>query len=100
MLLSMRRMDLVIVDSVRGYFGSEAQNQSRSSCFIFADMGSFYLISRVNELMKHESSILLKFGYNNSLISVKHFAIIIKRTLKDLLKIKNNCYSDVITEVS
>lgn len=51
---------LVIIDSVRGYFGSEAdvlclvkilskraQNQSRNGCFVIADMGSFYLIRMV-----------------------------------------------------
>ena len=48
---------LVIIDSVRGYFGSEldvlclvkilskrAQNQGKSGCFVIADIGSFYLI--------------------------------------------------------
>ena len=64
----------LIIDSVRGYFGSEvdvlclvkimskrAQNQSRSGCFVIADMGSFYLIRMVNELVKYEASMPLKF---------------------------------------
>ena len=78
---------LVIIDSVRGYFGSEvdvlclvkilskrAQNQSRSGCFIIADMGSFYLIRMVNELLKYEASMPLKFDtYKNGLINSKAF---------------------------
>lgn len=76
---------LVIIDSVRGYFGSEmdvlslvkilskrAQNQSRSGCFVIADMGSFYLIRRVIELVKYEASMPLKFDtYGNGLIKSK-----------------------------
>jgi hypothetical protein len=78
---------LVIIDSVRGYFGSEvdvlclvkilskrAQNQSRSGCFIIADMGSFYLIRMVNELVKYEASMPLKFDtYENASINSKAF---------------------------
>ena len=78
---------LVIIDSVRGYFGSEsdvlclvkilskrAQNQSRSGCFVIADMGSFYLIRMVNELMKYEASMPLKFDmYEKGLIKCKAF---------------------------
>ncbi len=78
---------LVIIDSVRGYFGSEvdvlslikilskrAQNQSRSGCFVIADMGSFYLVRRVNELTKYEASMPLKFDrYENGLIKCKAF---------------------------
>ncbi|MGC1928558.1 MAG: MEDS domain-containing protein [Candidatus Nitrosopolaris sp.] len=78
---------LVIIDSVRGYFGSEvdvlclvkilskrAQNQSRSGCFVIADMGSFYLIRRINELTKYEASMPLKFdGYDDGLIMCKAF---------------------------
>ena len=78
---------LVIIDSVRGYFGSEAdvlclikilskraQNQSRSGCFVIADTGSFYLIRMVNELMKYEASMPLKFDmYENGLIKCKAF---------------------------
>jgi hypothetical protein len=74
-------------DSVRGYFGSEvdllclikilskrAQNQSRSGCFVIADMGSFYLIRMVNELMKYEASLPLKFDtYENGFIKGKAF---------------------------
>jgi hypothetical protein len=72
---------LVIIDSVRGYFGSEAdvlclvkilskraQNQSRSGCFVIADMGSFYLFRMVKELMKYEAFMPLKFdGHDNGL---------------------------------
>jgi hypothetical protein len=78
---------LVIIDSVRGYFGSEvdvlclvkilskrAQNQSRNGCFVIADMGSFYLIRMVNELMKYEASMPLKFDtYEKGLIKCKAF---------------------------
>jgi hypothetical protein len=78
---------LVIIDSVRGYFGSEAdvlclvkilskraQNQSRSGCFVIADMGSFYLFRMVNELMKYEASMPLKFDeHDNGLIRCKAF---------------------------
>jgi DNA-directed RNA polymerase specialized sigma subunit len=75
------------MDSVRGYFGSEvdvlclvkilsrrAQNQSRSDCFVIADMGSFYMIRMVNQLMKYEASMPLKFDtYENGLIKCKAF---------------------------
>jgi len=78
---------LIITDSVRGYFGSEvdilclvkilskrALNQSWSGCFIIADMGSFYLIRMVNELMKYEASMPLKFDtYEKGLIKCKAF---------------------------
>ena len=78
---------LVIIDSVSGYFGSEvdvlclvkilskrAQNQSRIGCFIIADMGSFYLIRMVNELVKYEASMPLKFDtYKNGMINSKAF---------------------------
>jgi hypothetical protein len=78
---------LVIIDSVRGYFGSEvdvlclvkilskrAQNQSRNGCSVIADMGSFYMIRMVNELMKYEASMPLKFDtYEKSLIKCKAF---------------------------
>jgi hypothetical protein len=78
---------LVIIDSVRGYFGSEvdilclvkilskrAQNQGRSGCFVIADMGSFYLIRMVNELIKYEASMPLKFDtYEKGLIKCKAF---------------------------
>ncbi len=80
---------LVIIDSVGGYFGSEvdvlclvkilskrAQNQSRSGCFVIADMGSFYLIRRINELMKYEASMPLKFdGHKDGLIKCKALCI-------------------------
>ena len=78
---------LVIIDSVRGYFGSEADvlclvkilskralNQYRSGCFVISDMGSFYLIRMVNELTKYESSMPLKFDrYHDGLIKCKAF---------------------------
>ena len=78
---------LVIIDSVRGYFGSEAdvlclvkilskraQNQSRNGCIVIADMGSFCLIRKVNELMKYETNMPLKFDvYNHGLIRCKAF---------------------------
>jgi DcmR-like sensory protein len=78
---------LVIIDSVRGYFGSEvdvlclvkilskrAQNQSRSGCFVISDMGSFYMIRMVNELMKYEASMPLKFdACEKGLIKCKAF---------------------------
>jgi MEDS: MEthanogen/methylotroph, DcmR Sensory domain len=78
---------LVIVDSVRGYFGSEsdvlsfvkvisksAQNQGRSGCSVIADMGSFYLVRKVQELLKYEAYLPLKFGvYEKSLIRCKGF---------------------------
>lgn len=75
------------MDSVRGYFGSEvdvlcfvkilskhAQNQSRIGCFVIADMGSFYLIRRVNDLTMYEASMPLKFDrYEKGLIKCKAF---------------------------
>jgi hypothetical protein len=78
---------LVIIDSVTGYFGSEAdvlclvkilskraQNQSRNGCIVIADMGSFCLIRMVNELMKYETNMPLKFDvYNHGLIRCKAF---------------------------
>lgn len=78
---------LVIIDLVRGYFGSEvdvlclvkilskrAQNQSRNGCSVIADMGSFYMIRMVNELMKYEASMPLNFDtYEKSLIKCKVF---------------------------
>ena len=78
---------LVIIDSVRGYFGSEAdvlclvkilskraQNQSRNGCFVIADMGSFYLIRMVNKLLQYETNMPLKFdAYDHGLIKCKAF---------------------------
>jgi hypothetical protein len=78
---------LVIVDSVRGYFGSEsdvlsfvkvlsrrAQNQGRRGCCVVADMGSFHLVRKERELLKHEISVPLKLGgSDDSLIKCKGF---------------------------
>jgi hypothetical protein len=61
---------------------------------VIADMGSFYLIRRINELMKFEASMPLKFdGHEDGLIKCK-------RTSKGSLKMKNNCCSNNITEIS
>jgi hypothetical protein len=77
---------LIILDSVRGYFGSEsdvlslvkvlsksAHNQGRKGCCVIADMGSFYLVRKVQELLKYEMSVPLKFGCNDNLIKCKCF---------------------------
>lgn len=71
----------------------QAKNQSRSGCFVIADMGSFYLFRMVKELMKYEAFMPLKFD-------VKHFVLTIKKTLICVLRMKNNCYSNIITEIS
>jgi hypothetical protein len=62
---------LVILDSVRSYFGSEfdalstiqilskrAENQGKEGCCVIADMGQFY---DETELLKLETSVSLKF---------------------------------------
>ena len=62
---------LVILDSVRSYFGSEfdilstikilskhSENQRKEGCCVIADMGLFY---DENELLKLETSVSLKF---------------------------------------
>lgn len=62
---------LVILDSVRSYFGSEfdtlstikilskrAENQGKEGCCVIADMGLFY---DETELLKLETSVSLKF---------------------------------------
>jgi hypothetical protein len=78
---------LIIMDSVGGYFGSEsdiltlikvlsksAQNQGRKGCCVIADMGSFYLVRKMQVLLKYEASVPLKFdGYNDNLIKCKCF---------------------------
>jgi hypothetical protein len=82
---------LVIVDSVKGYFGSEAdvlclikilskraQNQGTSGCSVYADMGSFYVCGKVKELLEYESSMPLKFDtyhIGGSLIKCKVFCM-------------------------
>lgn len=82
---------LVIVDSVKGYFGSEtdvlclvkilskrAQNQGTSGCSVIADMGSFYVCGKVKELLEYEASMPLKFDRNHvggSLIKCKAFCM-------------------------
>lgn len=78
---------IVIVDSVRGYFGSESdvlsfvkvlskrgQNQGRRGSCVIADMGSFYLVRKERELLKYEVSVPLKLGgSDDSLIKCKGF---------------------------
>ena len=77
---------LVILDSVRGYFGSEsdvlslvkvlsrsAQNQGKKGFCVIADMGSFYLVKKVQELLKYEMSVPLKIGRDDNLIKCKCF---------------------------
>jgi MEDS: MEthanogen/methylotroph, DcmR Sensory domain len=82
---------LVIVDCVKGYFGSEtdvlclikilskcAQNQGMSGCSVFADMGSFYVGGKVRELLEYEASMPLKFDryhVGGSLIKCKAFCM-------------------------
>jgi len=82
---------LVIVDSVKGYFGSEtdllclikilskrAQNQGTSGCSVFADMGSFYVCGKVKQLLEYEASMPLKFDcyhVGGSLIKCKAFCM-------------------------
>jgi len=66
---------LVILDSVRGYFGSDsdllalikilskrAQNQGSSGSCVFADMGLFNLFRRQKDLLRYEVSMPPKFG--------------------------------------
>jgi len=80
---------LIIVDSVKGYFGSDidvlclvkilskrAQNQGTNGCCVFADMGSFYVCGKVRELLGYEASMPLKFDpyhIGGSLIRCKAF---------------------------
>lgn len=75
---------LVILDSVRGYFGSDsdilsqikisskrAQNQGWSGCCVIADMGMFYLIKDEQRLLKCEVSMPLRFDTDYDSIKCK-----------------------------
>lgn len=78
---------LVILDSAKGYFGSNsdnlllikvlskrAQNQGRGGSSVFADMGIFSLSKQENDLLRYEVSVPPKFnGDANNPIMCKTF---------------------------
>lgn len=80
---------LVILDSVRGYFGSEsdvlalikilskrAQNQGSLGSCVFADMGLFNLFRKQEDLLRYEVSMPSKFdGYVSIPILCKTFCL-------------------------
>ncbi|HEY5630729.1 MAG TPA: MEDS domain-containing protein [Nitrososphaeraceae archaeon] len=80
---------LVILDSVRGYFGSEsdvlalmkilskrAQNQGSLGSCVFADMGLFNLFKEQEDLLRYEISMPPKFdGYISIPILCKTFCL-------------------------
>jgi len=80
---------LVILDSARRYFGSDAdtlllikllskraQNQGKIGSSVFADMGLFNLYRQEKDLLRYEVSMLPKFdGYTNNQLMCKIFCM-------------------------
>jgi hypothetical protein len=80
---------LVILDSVKGYFGSDsdilalvkvlsrqAKNQGKVGSSIFADMGLFCMFGQQKDLLRHEVFMPPKFGeYMNIPIVCKTFCL-------------------------
>jgi MEDS: MEthanogen/methylotroph, DcmR Sensory domain len=65
---------LVILDSVKGYFGSNpdilstfemlaqrAETEKRGGCSVISDMGSFSFLNKEKELLEYEKSLPLRF---------------------------------------
>jgi hypothetical protein len=66
---------LVIIDSVKGYFGSNpdilsiietlakrAEDEKGGGCSVISDMGSFSFLRKEKELLEYEKSLPLKFN--------------------------------------
>ena len=76
---------LIIMDAARAYFGfsidiisfissltNHASELDKNGVSVFTDMGSFFYYNKVNELIKHESS-LLPSSFSKSNIKHKEF---------------------------